>query len=84
MSRPEKKFKCGPLAASVFVETRVINGEMVKLYSIIFDKAYKEGAEWKHTHSFATEDLLKIAILADAAYRYLRLRSADDVDGPDS
>ena len=84
MSRPEKKFRCGPIAASLFADGRVINGEMVKLYSITFDKAYKDGEVWKHTGTFATEDLPKIAILADTVYRHLRLRSTDDADESDS
>ena len=84
MSRPERKFRCGPITASLFADGRVINGEMVKLYSITFDKAYKDGPEWKHTHSFVTEDLLKIAILADTVYRHLRLRSTDDGDESDA
>ena len=55
----------------------VVNGEMVKLYSVTINKAFKEGDEWKHTNSFNIEDLPKIALVATEAYKYIRLKSTD-------
>lgn len=78
MSKPEKKFRCGPLTASIFAEARVVNGQMAKFYSTCIDKAYKEGEQWKHTTSFAAEDLPKVALLATEVYRFLRVRVSDD------
>ena len=78
MSKPEKRFRCGPISASIWAQSKTVNGEMVKFYSINIDKAYKDGEEWKHTNSFAAEDLPKVAMLANEAYRYLRLRSSDE------
>ena len=75
MSKPEKKFKCGPITASIFAEARVVNGQMVKFYSTSIDKAYKDGEQWKHTKtSFAPEDLPKVALLATEVYKHLRVR----------
>ena len=53
-------------------------GQLTVRYSITIDKAYKDGEEWKHTNSFAAEDLPKVALVAIEAYRYLRLRSSDE------
>ena len=78
MSKPEKKFRCGPITASIFAETRVVNGQMVKFYSTCIDKAYKEGEQWKHTTSYAAEDLPKVALLATEVYRYLRVKVLDE------
>lgn len=78
MSKPEKKFKCGPVSISIWAEGKTVGGEMVKFYSISIDKNYKDGDEWKHTKSFAAEDLPKVALVADEAYKYLRLRSTDE------
>lgn len=78
MNKPEKHLRCGPIAASIWAQSRTVNGEMVKFYSITIDKAYKDGEEWKHTNSFAAEDLPKVALVAIEAYRYLRLRSSDE------
>ena len=40
-------------------------------------KAYKEGDEWKYTNSFNIEDLPKVALVANEAYKYIRLKSTD-------
>ena len=76
MDRPEKKFCCGPISASIWTETKTLNGEMVKFHSISIDKAYMSGDEWKHTTSFAAEDLPKVALVANEAYKYIRLTVA--------
>jgi hypothetical protein len=82
MNKPEKRFKCVPISASIWSQDRTVDGETVKFYSINIDKTYKDGEEWKHTNSFASEDLPKVALVANEAYRYLRLSSSDE-GGPD-
>ena len=77
MNKPEKKFSCGPIAASIWANTKVVNSEKVKLYSVTINKAYKEGEEWKHTNSFNIEDLPKVALVATEAYKYIKLKSTD-------
>ncbi|MHC4534768.1 MAG: hypothetical protein ACYS6K_12520 [Planctomycetota bacterium] len=77
MSKPEKRFRCGPISASIWVEGKTVEGKIVKFHSVSIDKAYKDGDEWKHTSSFAVEDLPKVALLADEAYKHLRLRESE-------
>jgi len=77
MRRPEKTFRCGPIAASIWQDSNVHNKQVVTFYSISIDKAYKDGEEWKHTNSFSAEDLPKIALVANEAYKHLRLTSAE-------
>ncbi len=77
MSRPEKTFRCGPITAAIWAETKTVNGEMVKFYSTKIDKAYKQDDGWKHTTSFSAEDLPKVALVADEAYKYIRLTSTE-------
>jgi len=77
MNKPEKKFNCGSVSASIWPKTKVINGEEVKFYSVAINKAYKEGDEWKRRNSFDTEDLPKVALVANEAYKYIRLREYD-------
>jgi len=78
MSKPEKRLKCGPITASIWSDGKTMQGEIVKFYSININKAYKDGDTWKHTTSFAVEDLPKVALVANEAYRYLRLSSPDE------
>ena len=77
MNKPEKKFNCGSISASIWMNTKVVTGEKVKIYSVTINKAYKEGDEWKHTNSFNIEDLPKVALVANEAYKYIRLYSPE-------
>ena len=77
MNKPEKKFSCGPISASIWANTRTVNSETVKFYSVTIYKAYKAGEDWNHTNSFDIENLLKVALVANEAYKYIRLKSAD-------
>ena len=77
MNKPEKKFNCGSISASIWANTKVVNSETVKLYSVTMNKAYKEGEEWKYTNSFNIEDLPKVALVANEAYKYVKLKSTD-------
>ena len=77
MNKPEKKFSCGSITASIWANTKVVTGETVKFYSVTINKAYKEGEEWKYTNSFNIEDLPKVALVANEAYKYIRLYSPE-------
>jgi hypothetical protein len=77
MNKPEKKFSCGSISASIWANTKVVNGETVNFYSVTINKAYKEGEEWKYTNSFNIEDLPKVALVATEAYKYVRIREND-------
>jgi len=44
---------------------------------VTINKAYKEGEDWKYTNSFNIEDLPKVALVANEAYKYIRLKSTD-------
>ncbi|MCP4610963.1 MAG: hypothetical protein GY845_19830 [Planctomycetes bacterium] len=77
MRKPEQKFSCGPISASIWANTKVVTGDTVKFYSVTINKAYKEGEDWKHTNSFDIEDLPKVALVANEAYKYIRLNPTD-------
>ena len=77
MNKPEKKFSCGSISASIWANTKVVNGETIKLYSVTINKAYKECEDWKYTDSFNIEDLPKVALVANEAYKYIRLYSPE-------
>ncbi len=73
-------FRCGAVAAAIWVDHRVINDAVVKVHSIRITKNYRQGDEWKHTTTFTTEDLLKVGFVAGEAYRFLRLRSEEPAE----
>ena len=82
MSKPEKRFKCGPISASIWAESKTVEGEMVKFYSININRIYKKNnddndnddGEWKYTNTYQAEDLPKVALVANEAYKYIRLK----------
>ena len=85
MNKPIRTFRCGSITAAIWSDSKAINHEIVEMHSIRIDKAYKDGDEWKNTHTFAAEDLPKVALVADEAYRYLRLRSSvNEQNAPES
>ena len=77
MQKPEKKFSCGPVSASIWAKNKTVEGETVKFHSVTITKAYKEGEDWKYTNSFDIEDMPKVALVANEAYKYIRLKSTD-------
>ena len=77
MQKPEKKFNCGLISASIWANTKTVHGETVKFHSVTINKAFKEGDEWKYTESFNIEDLPKVALVANEAYKYIRLKSTN-------
>ena len=77
MQKPEKKFSCGPVSASIWAKTKTVEGETVKFYSVTITKAYKEAEDWKYTNSINIKDLPKVALVANEAYKYVRLKSTD-------
>ena len=77
MRKPEKKFSCGQVSASIWSKIKTVEGEKVKFNSITINKANKDGKDWKHTNSFNIEDLPKVALVANEAYKYIRLKSTN-------
>ena len=77
MQKPEKKFNCGSISASIWANSKVVTGETVTFYSVTINKAYKDGEEWKHTNSFNIEDLPKVVLVANEAYKHMKLKSTD-------
>ena len=91
MNKPEKKFTCGPVSASIWAESKTVDGEMVKFYSVNINRVYKKDnsdgdnnkGEWQYTNKFRTEDLPKVALVANEAYKYIRLSSSNPQTEPD-
>ena len=77
MQKPERKFSCGAITASLWAHTKVVNSETITFHSVAINKAYKDAEDWKYTNSFNIEDLPKVALVATEAYKYIRLREYD-------
>ena len=82
MNKPAKRFRCGLVTASVWIENKTIDQRSLEKHSISITKSYKDGDEWKQTKSFRLKDLPKIALLANEVYKYIRLKTSEPEDSP--
>lgn len=83
MPKPEKKFQCGGVEASIFENEAHQNGKPIKIKKVAFQKRYKSSdGSWKSTNSLDVNDLPKAILALSKAYEYLALRSesADKID----
>lgn len=74
-NNPIKVFQCGRIKAAIWADSKVIDNTVVEVHSIKIDRSYKDGEEWKHTNAFNAEDLPKVALVANEAYKYVRMRA---------
>ncbi len=78
MAKPEKRFKCGSVEAAEFENEIEKNGEKIKLKKVSIQKRYMSSDEqWRSTNSYDANDLPKLKLVADEAYRYLALDKGD-------
>ena len=78
---PEKKFKAGPVAATIWLNNgQSREGKPVEYRTIAIDRVYKDktGA-WKNTNSMRINDLPKAALVLTKAYEYAVLQPKNDV-----
>ncbi len=80
MAKPEKRFRCGAVEAAVFTNEIEKNGAKIKLKKVSIQKRYTNAdGEWKSTNSYDANDLPKLKLVVDEAYRYLALGKGDGV-----
>jgi hypothetical protein len=74
MAQPEKRFKCGACEAAIFENEVVKNGKTLRLKKVSIQKRYRDAdGNWNSTNSYDANDLPKLKLVADEAYRYLTL-----------
>ena len=76
-NNPVKVFQCGRVKAAIWADSKVIDNTVVEVHSIRIDRSFKDGEEWKHTNAFSSEDLPKVALVANEAYKFIRLQSPE-------
>ncbi len=72
---PEKKFRAGPVAATVWKNTGVRDGQAVEFRTISLDRGYKDRNDvWQNTSSMRLNDLPRAMIVLQKAYEHLVLK----------
>ena len=82
MARPERKFRCGAVEAAVFGNDIQKDGKTLLLKKVSIQKRYQDvDGNWGSTNSYDANDLPKLKLVADEAYRYLALdRDGEYID----
>jgi len=93
--KPEKRIRYSPVSASVWAKSKTVNDKKIKFYSISISRVYKkkkddkngndsnDGNEWQYKKSFRLEDLPKVALVANEAYKYIILNSSNPQTEPE-
>ena len=78
MGEPEKKYRAGQVSATVWKNAKEveINGEKQNkdFYSVQVEKSYKVEDNWKTTNNFNQNDLPKLSLVVDMAYKYISMK----------
>ena len=64
-TKPADEIRFGRVKATIWMNTTE-DGQA--RYSVVFSRIYRDGDQWKSTHSFGRNDLLLLAKVADPAH----------------
>ena len=64
-TKPADEIRFGRVKATIWMNTTE-DGQA--RYSAVFSRVYRDGDQWKTTHSFSRNDLLLLAKVADIAH----------------
>lgn len=78
---PEKKFKAGAVAATVWKNKSEKDGSAFEYRTISFERRYKDNkGEWQSTNSLRVNDLPKAMLVINKAYEYLVLAEQESIE----
>lgn len=80
-STPEKKFRAGPVSATVWKNHGIKDGQASEYTTVTFERSYKDKeGNWQTTNSLRLNDLPKAAVVLQKAYEDQVLREFTDSD----
>ena len=78
-TKPADEIRFGRVKATIWMNATE-DGQA--RYSVVFSRIYREGEQWKTTHSFGRNDLLLLAKVADLAHtRVCAFRQDEGAEG---
>lgn len=74
VKQPEKKLRVGSISATIWNNPKESNGQTFDYKTLNVERSYKDPkGEWKKTNSFRVNDIPKVQLLLDEAYKYAML-----------
>lgn len=82
-SQPVHKIRHGAISASIWRQQT----EKGPMFNVTFQRAYKDGDEWKNSNSFGHKNLLVLGFIAARAFEWIgsqsrKSRQATDASQP--
>ncbi len=72
MNRPEKKFRAGPISATIWKNHSQKDGKTVEYHTISIGRSYKDKEDnWKTSSSLRVSDLPKATLVLNKAFEHL-------------
>ena len=82
-NKPIKDFRSGPVQASIWPKEIQRDGQAVVRYSVRVQKQYrKDDGSYENTDYFFPEDLPKLALVANEAFRFISLKESKETEEP--
>ncbi len=78
-ARPVHEIRMGLIKAAIWGNT---TEEGIR-HNVTFERRYRDGEEWKSTHSYGRDDLLTLAKVADEAHTWIVANTPRPPSGPD-
>lgn len=76
---PEKKFRIGPISATIWKNQTEKNGSIVEYRTVSFERSYQnKNGDWANTNSLRVNDLPKAVLVLQKAYEYLAIKDTDE------
>ncbi len=78
-NKPEKKFSTGAISATVWKNMHTSKeGKVFEVHSVSLERRYTDKTgQWQSTNSMRVNDLPKVALVIEEAFRYLVLNGHD-------
>ncbi len=77
---PEKKFRAGPITATIWQNETQRDGKTVSYNTISFERSYKDkNDEWQTTNSLRMNDLPRAVLVLNKAYEFLALKDVESI-----
>ncbi|MBC8443367.1 hypothetical protein H8D79_01435 [PVC group bacterium] len=83
--RPNKAFNAGPVRAAIWIDGRTReDGSTYEVGSVVIERRYKDGDEWKSTNRYNARDLANLWLVIVECMRFLAVQERDpDSDSKD-
>jgi hypothetical protein len=69
-TRPIHKIRHGAVSASIWK----LHNSKGPMFNVTFQRAYKEGDDWKYSESFGKKDLLVLGFIAARAFEWIGIQ----------